>query len=238
MTPSVHSVEWGGRTIEFALVYAARKRVAIEVNPDQSVLVRAPVHAGIEPVLGIVRRKAKWVLRQQRFFETFRPRTPERQFVSGESHNYLGRKYRLKVHAADNEERVRLHGGYLHVYSSNPADAGLKRQLLEAWYRGHAERVFPARVAACMDHRLFRRLATPKLQIRKLQSRWGSFTPAGKILLNVDLIRAPRICIDYVITHELCHILVPDHSREFQRLLIKAMPDWEERKARLEATLA
>jgi predicted metal-dependent hydrolase len=237
MNETSHSITWAGQSIHFHLRFVPRKRIAIEVNPDLSVLVRAPLHAEQERVLDSVRKKARWILRQQRFFRGYQPRTPERTYVSGEAHLYLGRTYRLKIHATDDDPRVSLQGGYLHVYCPDPTDVAQKRELLEGWYRGHAERVFPARLAECMDHRQFRELDQPSMQIRKLKRRWGSCTPGGRILLNLDLIRAPRRCIDYVIVHELCHLLVPDHSAEFQRLLLKVMPDWEERKAKLEASL-
>ncbi|MCA8936489.1 MAG: M48 family metallopeptidase [Planctomycetes bacterium] len=238
MTPESHSIDWGSKTIEFSLHRADRKRVAIEVNPDLSVLVRAPASADLQPVLAVVRKKAKWILKQQRYFEQFLPRSPERTYVSGESHLYMGRHYRLKVHAVDDEPRVRLHGGYIHIYCADPADRASKHELVENWYRDHAAPVFSQRLAQCLDHRVFRKLSSPQVQIRKMKRRWGSCTRAGRVLLNLDLIRAPRRCIDYVVTHELCHLLVPEHTPEFFRLLRKVMPDWESRKTELEARLA
>jgi predicted metal-dependent hydrolase len=67
-----------------------------------------------------------------------------------------------------------------------------------------------------------------------MRGRWGSCTRPGVILLNTELARAPRYCIDYVITHELCHLKFPNHGSEFYRLLSRLMPDWRQRKKRLE----
>jgi len=238
VSEQLHTVDWGNHTIAFVVQRANRKRVAIEVNPDSSVLVRAPMSAELSPVLAVVKKKAPWILRQQRYFQQFIPRTPPRSYVSGESHLYLGRRYRLKVHAVDAEEEVKLSGGYLHVCCRNAGDATRKQVLLEAWYRKRANLVFEDSLLRCLDHRAFRSLPPPGITIRKMRKRWGSCTAAGRVVLNLDLIRAPRACIDYVVTHELCHLLVPDHSRQFTSLLSRVMPDWQVRKERLERVLS
>lgn len=80
-------------------------------------------------------------------------------------------------------------------------------------------------------------LERPCLHIRKLKTRWGSLSPRGILTLNVDLIRAPGECIDYVIAHELCHLKHRDHGADFYRLLERMMPDWERRKLKLELAL-
>jgi predicted metal-dependent hydrolase len=76
-------------------------------------------------------------------------------------------------------------------------------------------------------------ISRPPMQVRRMRKRWGSCTPQGRIILNLDLIRAPRLCVDYVILHELCHLKHPHHGKAFYRLLDRVMPDWREIKARL-----
>ena len=76
----------------------------------------------------------------------------------------------------------------------------------------------------------------PKIVIKKLEKRWGSLAKSGTLTLNINLIKAPKECIDYVVTHELCHIQYHDHSRAFYDLLFHKMPDWERRKMKLEKT--
>jgi len=116
--------------------------------------------------------------------------------------------------------------------------------LLEGWYLDKAEGKFHESFDRCWLHFEKRSgtachaTAKPRLQIRHMQRRWGSLSPNGRLTLNIDLIRAPRECIDYVILHELSHLPYTDHGPEFYRLLEKMMPDWEKRKHRLELTLA
>ncbi len=231
------SVTYGKQTISYRLHRADRKTLAITVKPDMSVVVSAPHTAEQEAIERILRKRSAWIVRQQRFFAQFLPRTPARQFVSGETHLYLGRQYRLRLRQADSEE-VKLIGGYLYVYVSDPSEAERVRELLFQWYSVHAEARFEERLTACMQQIAGWKIPTPQLEIRSMVRSWGSCNPTGRMTLNVDLVRAPRACIDYVILHEICHLVHPNHSREFYKLLSAIMPDWQIRKLRLEKMLS
>jgi hypothetical protein len=105
---------------------------------------------------------------------------------------------------------------------------------VEAWYLAHAKERF-ARSVAESAARLGMRLASPpQMQLRRMPKRWGSWTRRGVIYLNPELVKAPGSCIDYVVTHELCHLVHGHHGPAFFALLSRAMPDWEQRKLRLE----
>lgn len=231
-------ITYGGGTIPFTLHHNSRKRLRIEVLPSGAVQVLAPTGTPQETVLQIVQGKARWIVRQQRYFRQYDPRTTNREYLSGETHLYLGRRYRLKVHAVDDVGGVKLSGRYLHLYCAEASDTDAKGALMDAWYLDHAKRVFGDALEEALQHRVFKDIPKPRLGIRRMRRRWGSCTPSGRIALNLQLVRAPRRCIEYVIAHELCHLVVPDHSREFLRLLGRVMPDWEARKDLLEQTLA
>lgn len=215
-----------------------RKRAAIEVSPDLTVTVKAPHGASDAAIQLAIRRKAHWITRQQRFFSDLLPKTPKRRLVNGESHLYLGRKYRLRVERQPGPDRAALSGGYLHLMVAATPTAAKRAALLRSWYLLQARRVFRDRLDACMQHPAFRRVGEVHLIIRRMTRRWGSCTARRNLVLNTELIRAPRGCIDYVITHELCHLLVAGHSRKFTNLLDRVMPDWRDRKRQLERTLA
>ncbi len=114
------NIPYGDGQIAFQLKRRDRRTLAISVNPDASVEVVAPIDATLDKVFEKVRKRASWIQRQQRFFTQFRPRTPERQYVSGETHLYLGRQYKLKV-VADIQQQVKLYRGRLVVQSHRPS---------------------------------------------------------------------------------------------------------------------
>jgi predicted metal-dependent hydrolase len=226
-------VLFGGERIEFRLRRTNRRTLAITVQPDLGVLVTAPKKAAMATVLGKVRKRAGWIRRQQRFFREFLPQTPPRRYVSGETHRYLGRQYRLKVVKAE-ESSVKLLGRFIWVHAPNKHDRVRVRKLVEAWYLAHAKDRF-ARSVAESSARLGTRLASPpRMQLRRMPKRWGSWTRRGGVWLNPELVKAPGSCIDYVVTHELCHLVHGHHGPAFYALLSRAMPDWEQRKRRLE----
>ncbi len=231
------SIAIGDTTISYCLVRSARKTTAITVEPDRSVTVRAPLAADAASVDRVVQKRAAWIIRQQRFFAQFLPKTPARGFVSGETHLYLGRKYRLRVRLSEQEE-VKLRGGYLYIYTRRPANPEHVQSLLYGWYEAHAQARFAERLTACLDSAVGRSVEKPELRIRRMAKRWGSCRTSGLLTLNLDLIRAPRACIDYVILHELCHLRHPNHSPQFYALLTRTLPDWKALKLRLEQALS
>jgi predicted metal-dependent hydrolase len=237
MTKSL-SLAYGDRTIEFQVRRRNRKTLSISVGPDLTVNVVAPHDASLEAILDKVRRRAPWIQRQLRFFDQFQPRVPERRYVAGETHLYLGRQYKLKVEP-NIQQAIKLKRGLLIVQSHWPKDSERTRELLDGWYRERAQLKFRERLAICQQRFSNPDAFAPRdLLIRHLEQRWGSMTPTGKLILNRSLIRASVDAIDYVITHELCHLRHNHHGPDFFKLLDGVMPDWEARKLKLERQLA
>jgi len=211
-----------------------RRTLGIEVHPDLSVVVRAPADCDPDIIQARVGRRASWISKQLTNFQRYSPRTPARQYVSGETHLYLGRQYRLKVGAGETAT-VKMSRGHLVLTMPGKADPERVRVLLHRWYLDHARLVF----TEVLDEWLPRIKGhqRPRLIVRTMQSRWGSLSQAGTMTLNSNLIRAPRACIEYVVVHECCHLKHRDHDTSFFRLLGQVMPDWEKRKQRLETAL-
>lgn len=227
-------LKYGGCEIPFRINQGERSKLTINVFPDMRVEVLAPASKPLDAILARVDRRAQWIVKQWRYFEQYQPTQPERRFVSGETHVYLGRQYRLKVAKAPVSE-VKLIGRYFRVQHSDPGDSSGIAHSLRDWYVRHALALFTARV----DHWLSecRALSLPErptLLVRPMTRRWGSCSKKGTITLNVDLVKVPLIYIDYVIVHELCHLKIHNHSPAFYRLLTRCMPDWRQRKERLE----
>ena len=233
-----HSVQYGQHRIDFSIVRRERTTLEIAVEPDASVVVAAPQDAPLAAIEEKVRKRAAWIRRQQWYFIQFLPRTPDRQYVVGETHRYLGRQYRLKV-VPHVQATVTLARGFIVVQTHRPDRTEVTRELVEHWYRERAHSKFAERLEVNLL-----RFPTPDdfrpkgLIVRQLRQRWGSMSPASRLLLNRRLIEAPLDAIDYVITHELCHIAVPHHGPEFFELLDRVLPDWPKRKHRLEQRMA
>ncbi|NJC28178.1 M48 family metallopeptidase [Neolewinella antarctica] len=225
-----HQITYGRETITYELQFAERKTVDIAVAPDRRVTVTAPLAADGERVAKLVRKRAAWILKQQRFFLGFEPRTPPRKYVGGETHLYLGHQYRLKIFAAE-EPSVKLRGGYFYV---GTPDRSATKDMLHHWYAARAAVKFPE-IATPYLARFAELGYVPKdLVIRSMQRRWGSCTAKGKLILNTDLVRAPRGCIEYVIVHELCHLAHHNHGKKFQALQAREFPAWAKWKGVLE----
>ena len=231
-----YSFDYGHRTISYELTFSHRKRLAINVHPDKTVSVDAPDDKPLDDVLKRVQKRADWILRQIDYFDQFSPLPPDRRYVSGETHLYLGRQYRLKV-VEGNPEQVKLKGRYFWVHTKDKSDSERVKKLMLDWYRHHAKKLLLKRLQGCYS--VARRVGVqyPTVQFRRMKKRWGSCSSSGKVLLNTELAKAPVHCIDYVIMHELCHLKVPQHGPEFYKLISKLIPDWERRKERLESVV-
>jgi predicted metal-dependent hydrolase len=247
-TSSPQSFRHGQHTVCFELVRSDRRTLGLAVRRDGSVVARAPRRAREADVLAWVAGHAEWILRRQRGAAERALRTPPRRFVDGETHLYLGREYRLTVVCDDNgstaaargrpkrgvAEGVRLDDGELFVTVDGDASPGRVEALLDAWYMRQARRRFSERLDACWASFPANGRPRPALRVRHMRSRWGSMSPGGSMSLRVDLIRAPEECLDYVIVHELCHLVHPHHGREFWALVERYVPDWKDRRRRLE----
>lgn len=229
------TLTWGSDTIRYEVcLLASRQTLTIEVHPDCRVLVRAPIDCPETLIAERVQRRAAWIGRQLAEFERYRPRTPARQYVNGESHLYLGRQYRLRLTSVD-APGVKLTRGQLLVALPGEPGPEQVKLLLNRWYLDRARAVFSDVLDASLLR--FKGVERPRLMVRTMQSRWGSLSRAGSMTLNVNLVRASRSCIEYVVVHELCHTKCRDHDGRFFKLLGRVMPDWQQRKRRLEASL-
>lgn len=210
----------------------ARKTLAISVLPDGSLELTAPLDSDEPSILAKVGKRAKWIERQRRAFAEMNATRMPRRYVSGATHRYLGRQYRLKILKGP-EPSVRLRGAYFHVVSPTGTPGDVQRQL-DLWFRDRARIQFQRRLESWVPWCRRHGLPEPRLSLRRMPKRWGSAGKDGRIALNPELIHSPSACIDYVIVHELCHLRHPNHNRAFFEMLEAVLPDWRQRKDRLE----
>jgi predicted metal-dependent hydrolase len=226
-----HSIQYGNTRIEFELIYSARKTLGIAVRQDQGVVVTAPEGSDLDTIKAHVHKHGGWILKQQQELDRYPGPPPPREYVSGETFTYLGRRYRLKVYDSP-KDIVKPTRGWLRVYAQDSDPARIER-LVETWYRKHAKRIFTTRLESCYLRAKHLDISYPELSVRRMKNRWGSCPGPGRILLNVRLVQAPPECIDYVIVHELCHLVEASHGSRFETLMDRLLPDWRERREKL-----
>ena len=233
MVKNIHTMQFGSSIIEYKLDFQDRKNLTIKVYPDCTVKIIAPHDTQLEKIEQHVKKKASWIIKQQREFLSYQPYTPERIYVNGETHLYLGRQYKLRLEIA-NKNEVKLFRGCLNIYCK---DQNKVKEILNKWYREKALFHFEEILNKVLP--LFKRykLTKPQLHIRVMKKRWGSCTSNGEIILNPELIKAPKGSIEYVIIHELCHLVHHNHTKDFYKLQEFMMPDWKKWKEKLEHSL-
>ncbi len=236
MTVEQSAVTFGSRWIEYGIRRSRRvKTVAVAVDPIEGVIVTAPDAVSIERLDGIVRRKAQWIVGKLKLNSELPPPPPGREFVSGETFTYLGRQYRLKVKKTSGAatSAALLRGWFVVEVPRTLTDGQrgpLVRAQLVTWLRRHAAARLPERVE------LWARkvgVAAPEVLIREQQKRWGSCDSKGRLRFNWRVIQAPMRLVDYIVAHELIHLLHQNHTSKFWALLGKVMPDYEERRQAL-----
>lgn len=236
MKTTENILRYGTSEIRYNLVFTERKTLGIKVFPDLSVKVTAPLGSKMSDIEEKLKVKSKWILKQQDQFETYRPGITERKYLNGETHLYLGRQYLLQVIKAESPS-VKLYRGKMIVYTKDTDPKAVER-IIKNWYRQKATQIFDKTLTEQIN--LFDQYNITKLEIKIkwMAKRWGSCTRNGKITLNTELVKAPRACIEYVMVHELCHLIIRNHTKDFYDLQAKMFPDWQKWKEKLEKTLA
>ncbi len=231
------SFTYGQKIIEYQLFYARRKTLEIAVHPDSTIIVKAPVDSEISLLEKKIHKRARWILKQLDYFRQFTPKTPERLYISGETHLYLGKQYRLKV-TQGQENNAKLSRGTFQVSCRDEPKPELVKKLMKKWYSEKAKIQFTESFDRCWPKFNSLGFSKPSVSIKRMRKRWGSLSEKGTMILNTELVKAPKECIDYVVIHELCHLKYHDHSPEYYKMLDSLMPGWEKIKHKLEISMA
>jgi len=206
------------------------KNITLKVKPTCEVILTAPLLTTDEHIEYILKKRKDWISNKIAFYKAnYKPLGKE--YVSGESFKYLGKNYRLKVIQCD-DECVKLQRGYIQIFIKNKSNLEKKKKLLNDWYMLKANNYFKKII---VKYSTIVNVDIKYIRIRQMKTRWGSCNSAKLYInLNSELIKKPSFCIEYVIFHELAHLIHPNHSRDFYNYLSTYMPDWKKRKNLLE----
>jgi predicted metal-dependent hydrolase len=222
------STQYENKKIEFELEYRNRKTLAIQVKPIDEVLVLSPKGLSENLIKEKVKLKGKWILKKLLDFKDNGYIPVNREFADGEAFMYLGRNYLLQLFLNNSLTRlkVKLTDGILIILAPTKDPAILKK-LMEKWYRKEAEKIILKRI----EHYKSKFNIVPgKIKIKEQKKRWGSCNSRGSIYFNWRIIMAPPLVIDYVIVHEMSHLIHGNHSPKFWKQVESVLPDYKVRK--------
>ena len=226
-----HTVNYGEKEINFELKRKNVKNINLNIRPDMSIAVSANEDVPLNIIENFVKEKGPWICKNINYFKEFQPdEKSEREYVSGESFKYLGRQYRLRVRKSE-AETVKYFRGFIYLYVKDKDDFNKKEKLFNDWMHEKANIHFNESLDKMYELVKNYDIPKPSIKIREMKARWGSCHREDKIIiLNSELIKAPKHCIDYVVLHELIHFKYKNHNDKFYTFLTSLMPDWEKRK--------
>jgi predicted metal-dependent hydrolase len=227
--PAVTTIEVGDIAID--VVRKNIRNIHLKVcPPNGQVRISAPLRMNLDVIRAFAISRTEWVRKhQQRMRE--RPQAMPLEYVDGESHYLWGSPYLLQVLETKASAKVELIGGRLILDVRAGTKSRKRRALLDEWYRARLMEALPELT------RKWERLTGVKakrLSVRRMKSRWGSCnTRTGHIRLNTELAKKTPECLEYVLVHELTHVLEPSHNHRFKALMDRFMPAWRSRRAEL-----
>jgi predicted metal-dependent hydrolase len=224
-------------TVDGLVVEVVRKKIKnlhlTVYPPDGRVRVSAPLRANDEAVRLMVTSRLAWIRRHQARLAA-QERPPPPQYVSGESHLYLGDRYVLNVMEHDGRQGVVCHDTRLDLFVRRGSDAGQRERVLQAWYRRQLKAAVPPLIN---KWEAILGVKVAEWRVKRMKTRWGSCNPkARRIWLNLELAKRPPRCLEYIVVHEMVHLLVRKHDRKFVAHMDRVLPQW--RQVRDELTQA
>lgn len=227
-------INYGKRQIEYSVKYGKRKKtVGINITPTAQVIVLAPKFLSEEKIQQIVKSRSKWIIEKQEYSKKMAQLYPEREFVSGESILFLGRRYRLKILKTQQDDVIKMKFSGRRIlitvgeYLSDAQKYEMIKTALIDWYKTKAYEIVQHRIERYSKLLGFE---PKKFFIRGQEKRWGSCSKTGILRFNWRIAIAPMSIIDYIVVHELCHLKINNHSADFWKQVSLVVPDYERRR--------
>ncbi len=221
--------------VPISILRKSIKNIHLKVFSDLQVRLSVPQSADSEHIAKVLSSKKTWIIKQLEKYKESQGHNSLLDIKHGTSTQYLGKNVRILKKCAL-KEYVEIDEQTMYVYLKNVESAERFHQLIHTFWRKQAEQIFTKAMNDIYNKVLKKyNVAMPALHIRKMKTQWGSCTPRrNKITLNEYLLKADLQCIQYVVLHELTHLLYPHHNKDFYTFLTIHMPDWKARKQRLD----
>ncbi len=221
------------KTLEYTIVRSDRKTIGLEVSHDKGLLIRVPKRVSQKKIKEVIREKNRWITRKLEEVKKIKPTPDPLEFVTGEKIPYLGKYYKIIVKAVQNCKKPEVVFDFDNFLITINCDLKKeeRRQIiknaLEAWYKKQAWLVINDRINIFKE-KIPREPV--RVRIKKQKKRWGSCSSKGNLNFNWKLIMAPMSIIDYLVVHELVHLVHPNHSKEYWNLVELTIPDYQDSK--------
>ena len=215
-------------TIAMEVVLKDIKNIHLSVYPPAgAVRIAAPRRTNMDTLRVFAISKLAWIKQQQKKLREQARQTP-REHVDRETHYVWGKRYQLTLHGAEAAPTVALKHTRMVLQVRSGASAEMRQEVVAHWYREQIRTALPA-LLATWEARIGVRAA--QVFVQKMKTKWGSCNPcSGNIRLNTDLAKKPPQCLEYIVVHELIHLLEPRHNERFTRLMDQHLPDWRQRR--------
>lgn len=220
--------EYGTKTIAFEVEFRQRKTLEISIEPPDIIRVVAPIGTSEDDIIKKVKSKANWIVQRLFEYKNMKYIKIHKELVNGESFMYLGRNYSLQIIIDQSEAKpeVKLHQGKFYI-TANTSNEMILRMALQEWYREKALEKIKKRIIYFQP---YFKMEPSDIVVKEQQKRWGSCTSNNKLLFNWRCVMAPAPVLDYIVVHEMCHMVHMNHSKEYWNLVESIIPDYKERK--------
>ncbi len=207
------------------------KNVHLSVHPPTGrVTISAPARMSLDTIRVFAISKLAWIKQQQQKLQEQERETP-REYLDRESHYVWGKRYLLKVIESGQTPAVELKHRQMHLRVRPGASDGKKRAIVEEWYRAQLKQAVPTLIAKWEPQM---GVKVERFFVQKMKTKWGSCNPtSASIRLNTDLAKKPPLCLEYIVVHEMVHLLEPIHNQCFMTLMDQFMPRWRYCRAEL-----
>lgn len=223
----VYEFDYGGEVYEYSVVRSKRKTAAISIGED-GIVVKIPLYFPVSDLEKLIMDKAGWIAEKTEYVKEKQKGKPTHQFVSGEEFYYRGTSLVLNLIVNCDRKRVMVkkQAGTLLVVSPL-AEKTVIKDAVKKWYRERAREVLTDKVSY---YRQFIGKPVGEIRIKEQKSRWGSCSSQGNLNFNWKIVMAPDEIIDYLVVHELCHLLHMNHSKDFWDSVGRVIPEYKKRE--------
>ncbi|EGT3616425.1 M48 family metallopeptidase [Clostridium perfringens] len=220
--------EYESNLVEFSLILSKRKTMSIEISAEGEVKVRAPIDVPEEIIIEQVRKKGKWIIEKKEQAENRIAKRVDKSYKDGDLFMYLGNEYPLKIKYSPflKGVSVQIREEKLVVHMVQYDKEKIKRAI-ELWYREEGLKIIKERIKHYLS---FYPLKPRSIKVKEQKRRWGSCTYYNDLLFNWRCIMAPMRVLDYIVVHEMTHMIHKNHSKNYWEAVAKIMPDYEEKK--------